>query len=275
MVTLDFTKAEALGNDFIIAEALSKYSADQLQFLADRKKAIGCDQFISIEAKQYEDCDFTIRFYNADGSWAGGCGNGSRAIAGYFAASLQKQHLTFAIERPSGTYDIINAHVTGNHVSLKMPKPRFLAEDIPIHGVNIDPQNLKLDEIGESGFCVNVGNPHIVFIVDNAEDISLDILGPKTEHHSYFPNRINAEWVHIIDREHIRMRVWERGAGITAACGTGACASAIAAITRGLCEEEVCVICDGGEIDIAYQAGSDQLLMAGPYHISFKGQIVL
>jgi diaminopimelate epimerase len=274
---LHFTKAQALGNDFIIADNLSQYSNDVLQFLANRCLGVGCDQLISLEENTLaDDVDFVIRFYNADGSWAGACGNGSRAVAGYWAEKHNKEKVVFAVQHPAGGYALVSAKISRGHCALQMQPPAFKAKFIPLSQAQLDTTQISLPDIlPYSGFCVNVGNPHIVFIVDDVDNVPITQWGPLVETHDLFPEKTNVEFVQVFNRRHLRMRVWERGAGLTQACGTGACASAIAAIHKGLCDEDVQVDCDGGRLQIYYHHDTQTLMLSGGYHIVFSGEIIL
>ena len=271
-----FTKAQALGNDFVIGYNLSHLTDEQRLKLASRRRGVGCDQVISIEDVQINGADFVIRFYNADGSWAGACGNGSRAVAGYYAQKTSSHEFSFAVQNKEGGYALIDAVMGENACRLSMPNPTFDAESIPLSSSDINSYDIALNILPQySGMALSVGNPHIVYIVDNAESIPLENYGPQIEMHETFPERTNIEFIHIIDRHNIRMRVWERGAGITEACGTGACASAITAITKGLTEQIVQVHCDGGVLKISYNPDTASLFMEGGYDLVFQGEIHL
>lgn len=274
---LSFTKSQALGNDFIIAKNLSILSKHDLQFLANRKLGIGCDQLISLEDNLIPHTDFSIHFYNADGSQTGACGNGSRAVAGYYYEQTGKTDFSFAVIKPTGDYDILHAHIPQKGLcTLNMPSPLFEAKDIPLSNLLLDPSRIVLECVPlHYGFCVNVGNPHIVFITDDVLQIDLENIGHIIEHHPLFPERINAEFIHIIDKDNIRMRVWERGVGITQACGTGACASAITAIVQGLCDESVTIHTDGGEMRVTYSPDAQKLTLSGMYQTVYTGDIFL
>ena len=272
--TIKFTKAQALGNDFIIADGLSGVNVQNLIDIADRRLGVGCDQFISFEDNNNPKTDFTIRFYNSDGSHAGACGNGSRAVAGYYAQKTGKKAFSFAVEQSGGQLAILHAKILDEHCALLMEKPKFSSQSIPLSGADINPQAVTFDDLLDiSGFCVNVGNPHIVFIVPDVNDIDVAKWGQKIEYDALFPERVNVEFVQITNRRNIIMRVWERGTGITKACGTGACASAIAAITKGLCDADVNVHCDGGMMQVHYDTQSGTLMLSGAYKIVFTGEI--
>lgn len=275
--TIKFTKAQALGNDFIIGTNLSRLNQAQRVQLASRRLGVGCDQIISIEDVQIENAAFVIHFYNADGSWAGACGNGSRAVAGYYAQKTGKVEFTFAVQNKEGGYALIDAVMTNaTECRLSMPAPVFDAENIPLKSKEIQTDNIILNILPQyEGKALSVGNPHIVYTVENAEDIPLEHYGPQIENHDIFPERTNVEFIHIIDRKNIRMRVWERGVGITQACGTGACASAITAITKGLTEETVNIHMDGGILQISYSPSQGHLFMQGDYNLVYHGEISL
>ena len=275
-VILPFTKAEALGNDFVIAHNVSKLSDEQRLKLASRRRGIGCDQIISIEDGSIAGADFIIRFYNADGSMAGACGNGSRAVAGFYAQKTNKSEFFFAVENNIGEHAFIHALMGQGSCRLSMPQPTFDPCKIPLKSEDIQSFSITLDILSSySGMALSVGNPHIVYIVNDAETIPLAEYGPMVENHDFFPERINVEFVHIIDRQNIRMRVWERGSGITEACGTGACASAIAAIKQGYTDKVVHVHCDGGMLTISYNPANGDLFMEGAYNLVFEGEISL
>jgi len=275
--TVQFTKAQALGNDFIIGTNLSRFNKDQLVQLASRRLGVGCDQIISIEDVSIENAAFVIHFYNSDGSWAGACGNGSRAVAGYYAQETGKTEFTFAVANKEGGHALIDVVMTGaQECRLSMPSPTFDAESIPLKSKDIQSDNIVLNILPQyEGKALSVGNPHIVYIVENAENIPLEQYGPKIENHDIFPERTNVEFIHITDRENIRMRVWERGVGITQACGTGACAVAITAITKGLTEDTVNIHMDGGVLQISYSPSERSLFMQGGYNLVYHGEISL
>jgi len=271
---MHFTKMHGLGNDFaLISEADSQMHS--ISQLADRHTAIGFDQAIIISDFKSQDSFFTIKFLNADGSHAGGCGNGTRAAAGYFHKVTGQTDFKIHITLPSGDYDVVEASIMPNDIAkIKMPKPKFSADQIPLSNLTLDPQSLITSHFNASGFCVNVGNPHIVFIVDDCLKIPLETIGYSIETDALFPERINVEFISIINRDILKMRVWERGVGITQACGTGACAAVIAASHQGLINQVCKVLLDGGELDIDYSLDTQTLYMQGAYKFVYEGQLL-
>lgn len=274
-----FIKMHALGNDFVLIHRAELGNADMIAVLSNRHIGIGFDQAIIIDSFTTDSDFFTITFLNADGSHAGGCGNGTRAAAGYFHRQTGKTDFNIHITLPSGGFDIVHAQILGNNfIKIKMPSPRFEASQIPISDLTLNPQALQINNL--TGFCVNIGNPHYVMIIqDEAEfidlvDSFLERNGRDIEHHELFPERINVEIIWIESRNRIRMKVWERGTGITNACGTGACASVIAAVTQGLVDNKTTVSMDGGALDIEYNPASNDLYMTGDYHFVFKGELL-
>jgi diaminopimelate epimerase len=273
---MKFTKMHALGNDFFLIHKAELISRDTIKTLSDRHTGIGFDQAIIIDAFDANSDFFTITFLNADGSHAGGCGNGTRAVAGYFHRKIGKTEFNIHITLPGGNFDIVQAQILGNNfVTIKMPKPRFEASQIPISDLTLNPQELKINDF--TGFCVNVGNPHYVMILDNYNDFidfPLEAVGRDIEYNSLFPERINVEIVFVDNKNTIKMRVWERGVGITQACGTGACASVIATVTQGLVDNKCSVIMDGGLVNIEYNQQTNDLFMQGDYHFVFSGELL-
>ena len=247
-MNVPFTKMQALGNDFVVLDTrlrnvLSHYD---WQKLADPKKGIGCDQIILLE--DAAQADVKMRIINADGSEVEACGNATRCV-GLF---LDQECST--VETLGG---ILNVTQKDSVFSVEMGTPAFANRALPFEG-----------DASE----VSIGNPHLVFFVDHVDAVDVETLGPKYEHHALFPNRTNAEWAEIISPGHIKMRVWERGVGITQACGTGACATAAAAIQRGLCDSTVTVEMPGGSLQIEWAGGESPLTMIGDANVSFTGQ---
>lgn len=274
--TMKFIKMHGLGNDFVLIHTAELPNRDIIKTLSDRYRGIGFDQAIIIDDFNLSDDSFAITFLNADGSHAGGCGNGTRAAAGYFYRETQKTAFDIRITVPSGSYDTVNAQIIDSGiVKITMPKPKFAAEQIPLSDLTLNPQALQINDF--TGFCVNVGNPHYVMIIDELADFlrfPLENIGYSTEHDTSFPERINFEIVFIENKNTIKMRVWERGAGITQACGTGACASVIAAVTQGLTDNQVTVFMDGGELEIDYNPKTNNLYMQGDYNFVYEGQLL-
>jgi len=273
---LDFVKMHGIGNDFVVLDARPGGSAaglilsqDQARHLADRHFGIGCDQILIIASADAAEADITMLILNSDGSEAKACGNGSRCVADLVMAETDADEL--AISTKGG---MIHARRLGDDVSIDMGIAKLDWADIPLAqamdtmAVDLGRPNLP------PAITVNMGNPHAVHIVDDAEAIDLAAIGPILEHHEFFPERANIEFISRLDQDVIRMRVWERGSGITIACGTGACASAVAAARAGLTGRQVEVVLDGGRLSIDWREDG-HVIMTGPSTISFYGRIDL
>ncbi|HVU19201.1 MAG TPA: diaminopimelate epimerase [Rhizomicrobium sp.] len=269
-----FLKMHGLGNDFVVFDARRErivLDAASAKALADRRFGVGCDQVIVIgEGKN--GFDAAMRIYNADGGEVESCGNATRCVARLLMEEKDSDRVT--INTPGGVLVCFDAGA--GTVTVDIGAPRLDWKDIPLaHPMNTNHVAFQLDGKKFDGVGVNVGNPHCVLFVDDAERVPVATLGPGIEHHELFPARVNAEFVTVKDRSHLRMRVWERGAGITSACGTGACASAVAAVRRGLTDRKVDVVLDGGTLAIEWRESDGHVLMTGPATLSFKGDVDL
>lgn len=256
-----FHKMHGLGNDFIIVDerTLDKpLNRDRISAMSNRYTGIGCDQFIILNDSSI--ADIQMQIYNNDGSKAAACGNASRCIVALFGKNI-------TIETEGG---LISGEIDGGLIQMNMGKPRFDWQAIPL-SYAMDSANLPLawDDLA-NGFCVNVGNPHIIFFVDDYDRINLAQLGPLIENDSIFPEHINVN-VAVIDGNDIILHVWERGAGLTLACGTGACATAVAAISKKLISSPVNVILPGGTLSIAWEKGGDIIMSGDAVHV-FRGE---
>lgn len=257
-----FVKMHGLGNDFVVLDARANpvpaMTTRLAAALADRQTGIGCDQLIVLEPST--SADFRMRIFNHDGSEVEACGNATRAVALLHGAAAR-------IETSGG--ELFAEPGTGG-ISVDMGVPRFEWQQIPL-AYAMDTYGLPLawDSL-ENPVAVNVGNPHAVFFVPDCEGVELDRLGPEIEHDAAFPNRINVNVATVENRELIRLRVWERGVGETLACGTGACATAIGAMRRGLTERSVTVRLRGGDLRIEW-TGDDHIRMTGPAAEAFRG----
>ena len=257
-----FTKMHGLGNDFVVldtrAAPLPPVTAALARALADRRTGIGCDQLIVLE--ESPTADFRMRIYNADGGEVEACGNATRAVAILHGTPAQ-------IETAAG---ILAVQPGEGGAAVDMGEPRFEWDAIPLaYAMDTAALPVGWDEL-EQPAAVNVGNPHAIFFVDDCDAIELDRLGPQIERDPLFPERINVNVATVENRSNIRLRVWERGAGLTRACGTGACATAVAAIRRGLVGNEVTVTLPGGPLLIEW--GEDgRITMTGPATESFRG----
>lgn len=257
-----FHKMHGLGNDFVIFDAHEtplEMDGRLARALSDRKTGIGCDQLILLEPS--DQADLKMRIWNADGGEVESCGNASRCVALLIGNTTR-------IETKGG---IITAMAQDHGASVDMGSPRFGWQDIPLaYGLDTAAMPVGWNEL-QTPFAVNVGNPHIVFFVENADAVALDRLGPQIEQDPLFPERVNVN-VAAIEGDAIRLHVWERGAGLTRACGTGACATAVAAISRKLVNSPVEVRLPGGNLSIAWSPGAT-ISMNGPASHVFEGAI--
>ncbi|MBE9557504.1 MAG: diaminopimelate epimerase [Proteobacteria bacterium] len=266
-----FTKMHGLGNDFVVldlrAGALAP-DADKARAIADRRRGVGCDQLILIEPPEMAGAEVRLRFLNSDGSESGACGNGTRCVASQLLAESGADRL--AIETLAGR---LQASPAGDGLFTVDMGPAHLDwHDIPLaQEFNTLHLDIVLGPL-EDPVAVNMGNPHCIFFVEDAEDIELATFGPQIEHHPLFPERTNVEVATVIDRARIRLRVWERGAGITLACGSGACATAVAAVRRGLIDRKVELIMDGGSLTAEWREDG-HVLLTGPVATSFTGML--
>jgi diaminopimelate epimerase len=268
---IPFTKMHGLGNDCVIIDARDEpvlLSEDAIRLIADRRHGVGCDQLVLLEPPKNGNADVFLRFYNSDGSESGACGNATRCIASRLMQAQQTDRLT--LQTAAG---LLSAHIDGRGmVAVDMGEAQLDWRDIPL---SHETDTLTLDLVAgpySGPASVGMGNPHCVFFVDDAEAVDFAGLGPKVEHDPLFPQRTNVEFVTVLDRNRIRMRVWERGAGITQACGSGACAVAVAAARRGLAERRVEVILDGGSLFIEWR-DDNHVIMSGPVAFVFTGTL--
>ncbi len=271
MAGLEFIKMHGLGNDVVVIDGRDRPVAlgpAAARAIADRRTGVGCDQLIVIEPPRNGHADAALRILNADGGEVEACGNGTRCVA--LLLMREKRTDRVAIETTAGLLQA--AAAGGGLVVVDMGPARLDWRDIPLAG---PADTLRLDlALGplRDPVAVNIGNPHAVFFVPDAEAIDLAALGPQLERHPLFPQRANIEVATVLSPTRIRMRVWERGAGITRACGSGACATAVAAARRGLAERTVEVALDGGTLAIEWRADG-HVLMTGPAAISFAGAL--
>jgi diaminopimelate epimerase len=266
---ISFTKMHGLGNDFVVLDlrdGVPAPDADAARTIADRRRGIGCDQLILIEPADMAGADARLRFLNADGSEAGACGNGTRCVASRLLKETGADRLV--LQTLAGRLEAVPAG--GGLYTVDMGAPNLDWPAIPL-AEQSDTLHLPI-ALGplEDPAAVNMGNPHCVFFVDDAEDIELATFGPQIEHHPLFPERTNVEVATVVDRGRIRLRVWERGAGITLACGSGACATAVAAARRGLTDRRVELMMDGGSLSAEWR-DDDHVLLTGPVATSFTG----
>ena len=261
MTSINAYKMDGLGNDFIIVDRRKNpinLTKEKIIELGSRSN-IGFDQLIFIE-KEKEN-SFPIKIFNSDGGEVSACGNGSRCVAYLLGKILNTKEIKLKTNNR-----LLNAKIVGNfQVELQMGKPLFSSEDIPL-SKKINPADVTLEVNNNKftgGFCVNVGNPHIIFFVKNCFEYNLKIIGPKIENHILFPEKANVTMAQIIDESNITVNVWERGAGLTKACGTAACATAVAALKNKLVYSEVDIKFKEGFLNIKIDK-TENIFMTGP-----------
>ncbi|MGE5467019.1 MAG: diaminopimelate epimerase [Ignavibacteria bacterium] len=270
-----FTKMHGLGNDFVVLDAVNQAfvpNAAQVRFLADRHFGVGCDQLLVVERAQRADADFRYRIFNADGGEVEQCGNGARCFVRFVHEHGLTPKREIRVETQAGL--IAPRLEADGAVTVDMGVPRFLPAEIPFVGESDAPvQKLQVGaheiEIG----VVSMGNPHAVQVVADADTAPVAEQGPLIESHARFPQRVNAGFMQVTGRHAIRLRVFERGAGETLACGTGACAAVVSGIRRGLLDSPVEVTTRGGQLSIAWGGPGAPVLMTGPATTVFEGEI--
>ena len=271
---IQFRKMNGLGNDFVVLDARSRalpLSPDAVRAIADRKEGIGCDQVVALESSQQ--ADVFMRIWNADGGEVGACGNAARCVAALVAAERGASNVR--IETESG---VLAATVNEDGgVTIDMGAPRFAWNEIPLAEPVHDTREIAIGPIDDpalnSPSAVNVGNPHCLFFVDDVEAHDLARFGPMLEHHPLFPERANISLVQILSPAHLKLRTWERGAGLTRACGTAACAAAVAAARRELAGRKVRVSLPGGDLAIEWRERDGHILMTGPYALDYESTL--
>ena len=268
MTAIPFIKMHGLGNDFAVIDARGapiRLDEGQTRAMADRRTGVGFDQLLIVEAPA-GGADAFMRIRNSDGSEVAACGNGMRCVAAFLMQDTGKDHVV--VETAA---DVLEGFAgDGGLVTVDMGKPRLDWAEIPL---SREQDTLHLDlALGplSDPVAVSMGNPHAVFFVDDTDAVDLAALGPTLEHDAIFPERANVEVVQVLSNNRIRMRVWERGAGITQACGTGACAVAVAAARRALTGRKVEVVLDGGPLQIDWR-DDDHVMMTGPAVTSYTG----
>ncbi|AIY43746.1 Diaminopimelate epimerase [Collimonas arenae] len=279
---LKFTKMHGAGNDFVVIDAISQhidFTAAQWQMLGDRRFGVGADQMLVVEKSPAEGVDFRYRIYNADGGEVEQCGNGARAFVKFVTDKGLTSKRAIRVQTMSG---IIEPRLEDDgRITVDMGAPVLTPAAVPFDASNLSsrmqgedalwPLDIRDKQIWIS--VVSMGNPHAVQVVEECEAAPVLIDGPLIEHHPRFPKRVNAGFMQIVDRHHIKLRVFERGAGETLACGTGACAAVVAGIRRGLLDTPVKVQTHGGELSIAWAGDQHPVMMTGPAVSVFEGEI--
>ncbi len=266
-----FLKMHGLGNDFVVIDARQQPLAlddARARAIADRHTGVGCDQLIVIEKPRDKGADAVMRIHNADGGEVLACGNASRCVADLLMKETGRDHVV--LETGAGLLDAERA--SQGRVAVDMGPARLDWREIPLaKAQDTGKLDLALGPLKDP-VAVSMGNPHAVFFVDDVDKVDIASLGPVLERHCLFPERANIGVAQILSPERIRLRVWERGAGLTKACGTGACAALVAAARRGLTGRRAVVVVDGGELEIEWQ-NDGHVIMTGPVATSFTGEL--
>ena len=275
---LKFSKMHGLGNDFVVLDGVRQkvsLSTEQIRALGDRHRGVGFDQMLLVEPAQTPGADFRYRIFNADGSEVEQCGNGARCFVRFVHDQGLTEKSAIVVETKRG---IIHPRLEANGlVTVDMGAPHFAPAEIPFESeTDAAEQPLVLPDgatltIG----AVSMGNPHAVTIVADVDTAPVAVQGPQIENHVRFPQRVNAGFMQVLDRHNIRLRVYERGAGETLACGTGACAAVVSGIRRGLLESPVRVQTHGGDLNIAWAGVGQPVIMTGPAVTVFTGEVEL
>lgn len=274
---LNFTKMHGLGNDFVVINGFEQainLDAETIRFLADRRFGIGCDQILLLAPPKTGDCDVNYRIFNADGGEVSQCGNGARCVAVY----LRKKGLVDKDEIIAGTsHGKLHLYLEDNdNVRVDMGIPQLDPDAIPLKFSQREGQYpVQLDGIDVTLRALSIGNPHAVLLVDNVEQAPVHVLGPRIQESGLFPEGVNVGFMQIIDRKHILLRVYERGAGETMACGSGACAAVVAGCLGGELEDTVDVGLRGGHLSVSWQGEGKSVWMIGPATFVYEGRIIL
>ena len=274
---MKFAKMNGLGNEIAVLDARDRpltLNASAVEALAVPGKGIGFDQLMVLLPPKNPLADVYTEIWNADGSKVAACGNGSRCVAWYVMREMSRENLV--IETEAGLLGAIS--VGPNRISVDMGEPIFEWERIPM-SERMDTVRIELqvgpidDPVLHGPGVVSMGNPHCVFFVQDAELAPVEAVGPMIEYHPLFPERTNVGFAEIVARDHIRLRVWERGAGLTKACGTGACAALVAAVRRRLCDRIANVQVDGGMLQIEWRESDNHVIMTGAVALESEGNL--
>jgi len=277
MTKIKFTKMHGAGNDFVVIDGVRQeiyLTPEQLRLLADRHFGIGCDQILLVKRSNTDEADFRYLIFNADGGEVEQCGNGARCFVRFVHEHKMTSKREIVVETKGG---LISPRLEDDgRVTVNMGAPIFEATRIPFTSDSnevIQP----LEVMGETVqiTAVSIGNPHAVQVVEDIKLAAVVTMGPLIEHHPRFPKRVNAGFMQVVDRGHIKLRVYERGAGETMSCGTGACAAVVAGIQRGLLDHLVQVATHGGVLTISWAGAGAPVMMTGPAITVFDGEINL
>ncbi len=274
---LKFTKMHGLGNDFVVIDAINQsvsLTPDQARFLADRHFGVGCDQVLLVESARSKGMDFSYRVFNADGAEVEQCGNGARCFMRFVRDQGLSAKSELAVETMCG---VIRPRLEQDgRVTVSMGVPRTRPDEIPFVAER-EALSYALEAAGKTYQIgvVSMGNPHAVLEVEDVKNTPVATLGPLIERHARFPRGANAGFMRIVDRANIELRVFERGAGETLACGTGACAAMVVARLRGQVDDKVTVVLPGGRLQIAWGGAGEEVRMTGPATSVYEGHIEL
>lgn len=272
---LPFTKMHGTGNDFVVIDATRARfapSAGLLRRLTDRRFGVGCDQVLVVEAPSQPDVDFDYRIFNADGSEVGQCGNGSRCLARFVAEQGLSDKRTLRVRTRTALLELQRRD--DGQVTVNMGAPRFAPREIPFSAPERETRYVREIDGQRIEFgAVSMGNPHLVMRVPDVDTAPVGTLGPRLEPHPEFPERVNVGFVQVVTRDRVRLRVFERGAGETLACGSGACAAVVVARQWNLVDPRVTVEVRGGELIIEWAGEGQPVLMTGPAETVFKGEL--
>jgi diaminopimelate epimerase len=279
---LKFTKMHGAGNDFIVVDAIHQdvnLSTEQWRRLADRRFGIGADQILVVERPTSEGVDFRYRIFNSDGGEVEQCGNGARAFARFVSDKGLSGERSIRVETMKGI--IAPRLEEDGSVTVDMGAPRLDPAEVPFDSAGLDGRAEGEDTTwplaigGQTVFVsvVSMGNPHAVQVVEDVDTAPVESMGPSIETHARFPKKVNAGFMQVLDRHHVKLRVFERGAGETLACGTGACAAVVAGIRRGLLDSPVRVSARGGELSIAWAGVGQPVYLSGPAVTVFEGEV--
>lgn len=274
---MKFTKMQGLGNDYVYVNCVEqklKNASEVARKISDRHYGVGSDGLILINSSDV--ADFEMEMYNADGSRGEMCGNGIRCVGKYVYdyGLTDKTHVTIETLAGIKYLDLLVEDGKVKQVKVNMGSPLLKPEEIPVvyEGERVVDAPILVGDEEYRMTSVGMGNPHTVVFMEDLETLDIETIGPKFEHHPCFPNRVNTEFVTVLDRTHAQMRVWERGSGETLACGTGACAVAVACILNGLTEDQVTVTLLGGDLQIQWDREENIVYMTGPAEVVFDGE---
>jgi diaminopimelate epimerase len=274
---MKFTKMHGLSNDFVVIDGVRQHinlTTNAIKHIADRNLGIGCDQILLIEPPSDKTVDFNYRIFNCDGSEVDQCGNGARCMGRFIADQQLSGEKTILLQTKNRTMEV--SATSKNQVTVNMGPPIFTPDDIPFKVVQQEKlYPLKVGTHNLNIAALSLGNPHAVIQVDDTDTALVNDIGPLVQEHSQFPESVNVGFMQIIDRQNIRLRVYERGVGETQACGSGACAAAVAAIQQNLVDTKVKLELLGGSLSVEWQGETTPILMTGPAETVFHGKIKL